>query len=99
MSEYTIEEINKSREKMINKFVKNHGGKRKLKHIGQIFEEDISKNALEFYRSKIQGDEECIEFHKFELRCRENRGKIIIIQWRLRFHSGKSQFILTTHEQ
>ena len=84
METFTAEEIDQARQQFINTFISKYGGKKALKYIGEVLEKDVPQESIDFYKSKIQGDESCIEFHLFEMTRKKTKGTQMMTQWRLR---------------
>ena len=76
--------IDASRKAFIKAFQMQHGGKKVLKHIGQINEQDLPADCQEFHKSKVKGDEICIEYHHFNVAQGPKKGMQVLGQWRLR---------------
>ena len=97
MDSSRAQDINKSRAAFIKAFQMQHGGKKVLKHIKQVNEEDLPADSLEFYRSKVKGDEISIEFHQFEVVQGPHKGLLVVGQWRNR--PGDSVSMVATVKQ
>jgi hypothetical protein len=84
MDSSRAQDINKSRAAFIKAFQMQHGGKKVLKHIKQVNEQDLPADCVEFHKSKVKGDEICIEYHHFEVFQGPKKGMQVLGQWRLR---------------
>ena len=91
MATFTKADMDASRKAFIKAFQMQHGGKKVLKHIKQVNEEDLPADSLEFYRSKVKGDEISIEFHQ------PHTGLLVVGQWRNR--PGDSVSMVATVKQ
>ena len=74
MATHTAEDIDHARQLFIQGFVGENGGKRALKHLGEMLEQDLPQDSIDFYKSNIKGDDSKIEFHLFEITRGEGRG-------------------------
>jgi hypothetical protein len=84
MATFTAEEIDQARQQFMNTFISKNGGKRAFKYIGEVQEQDLPQDSIDFYKSKTKGDESCIELHLFEITRGQRKGVQVIAQWRLR---------------
>jgi hypothetical protein len=84
MATHTAEDIDHARKLFIQGFVGENGGRKALKHLGEMLEQDLPQDSIDFYKSKIKGDESKIEFHLFEIIQGGRKGTQMITQWRLR---------------
>ena len=74
MATHTAEDIDQARQFFIQGFVGENGGRKVLKYIGEMLEQDLPQDSVDFYKSKIKGDESKIEFHLFEIIRGQGRG-------------------------
>ena len=76
---YDPETIEECRQDFITNMITAHGGKRKLKYVGEMFPKDVPRDHLKRLQSRIKGTEIMVEYHLFEFKC----GSQGIFQWRL----------------
>ncbi len=76
------EKIENNRKDFIKQFLEQNNTKSLcIKYIGQIDHLSFQQKQMEFYKSKLIGDEIAVEYHEFEL-IKSNIP--VIFQWRLR---------------
>ena len=74
-------DIEKCRSDFIRNSMKNHGGRKILKYLGEINPDDIPIEQMEKYKTLHTGNEILIEYHMFEM-IKSNIP--LLQQWRLR---------------
>ena len=84
MATHTAEDIDQARKFFIQGFVGENGGRKALKYLGEMLEQDLPQDSIDFYKSKIKGDESKKEFHLFEIIRGARKGTQMITQWRMR---------------